>query len=118
MQTHDLYLRTHTVVLDEPKKRKRRQEAPSGNLPKWPELALIFHCESRTDISQDLTVGSWRLMKLQGNTYVLEEEGIFFDDDLPKAERAILEKYAQTAVSDKKSFPPHFPLLSRSNFIK
>jgi hypothetical protein len=46
------------------------------------------------------------------------EEGGFFDDNLPPAERKVLEGYFRTAVSDTTSFPPNFPLLSRSDFIR
>ncbi len=45
-------------------------------------------------------------------------EGLFYADDLPIAERTILENYTRTAVSDAKTFPPEFPLHSRSDFMK
>lgn len=115
----DLYLRAHTVVLDKTKRRSSRGRitAPS-KLPKWPEYAVVFGCESRTDITQDLTFGFYRILKLNGESYVLEEEGGFFDDELPLPEREILRAYFRTAISDITSFPPNFLLLSRSDFIK
>jgi len=116
----DLYLRAHTVVLDQPIRRssRGRNTAPSELPKKWPDYAVVFGCESRTDITQDLTFGFYRILKLNGDTYLLEEEGAFFDDDLPLAEREVLEAYFRTAVSDKKSFPPNFPLIPRSDFIR
>lgn len=118
--TLDLYLRAHTVVLDKEERRSPRGmiSAPSELPKKWPEYALLFGCESRRDISQDLTFGFYRVLKLNGDTYVLVEEGAFFDDDLPLTEREILDGYFRTAVSDATSFPPNFPLLSRSGFIR
>src|ERR1700720_1168032 len=115
----DLYLRAHTVVLDQPKRRsaRGRNTAPL-ELSKWPDYAVVFGCESRTDITQELTFGFYRILKLNGDSYVLVEEGAFFDDDLPLAEREILEKYFRIAVSDITSFPPNFRLLSRSDFIR
>jgi len=118
-ETLDLYLRAHTVVLDQAKRRSRRQTTtPLSKLPKWPDYAVVFGCESRTGISQELTFGFYRILKRDGDTYVLEEEGGFFDDDLPLEERKLLGAYFRIAVSDKTSFPPNFPRLSRSDFIR
>lgn len=118
-ETLDIYLRAHTVVLDQSKRRSPKDTtSATSNLPKWPDYAVVFGCESRTDITQDLTFGFYRILKLNCDTYVLEEEGAFFEDNLSLAEREILEAYFRTAVSDKTSFPPNFPLLSRSDFIR
>ena len=115
----DLYLRAHTVVLDQPKRRSPRDTtSATSKLPKWPDYAVVFGCESRTDISQELTFGFYRILKLNGDCYELVEEGAFFDDKLPLAEREVLEAYFRTAVSDTTSFPPNFPLLARSDFIR
>ena len=54
--------------------------APPELSKKWPDYAVVFGCESRTD------------------NYVLEEEGAFFDDDLPSAEREVLEAYFRSKV--------------------
>src|SRR6266481_5076651 len=97
----DLYLRAHTVVLDESKTDSPRDTtSATSKLPKWPDYAVVFCCESRTDITQDLTFGFYRILKLNGDTYVLLEEGAFFDDDLQLPEREVLEAYFRTAVSD------------------
>ena len=115
----DLYLRAHTVVLDESKTDAPKDAtSATSKFPKWPNYAVVFSCESRTDLTQDLTFGFYRILKLISNTYVLAEEGAFFDDGLRLAEREVLEKYFRTAVSDTASFPPNFPLLSQSDFIR
>ncbi|MGI9101076.1 MAG: hypothetical protein ACR2IF_01410 [Terriglobales bacterium] len=111
----DIYLRAHTIVLNDPnppKPHSRRVQVPA-----WPEIALVFDCESRTNIRQELTFGFYRVLKLYGNAYVLDEEGAFFDDDLPADERQRLEEYINKGVPDVASFPPRFPLHSRSEFV-
>jgi hypothetical protein len=115
----DLYLRAHTVVLDQAKGRSRtKTTTATPKLPKWPDHAVVFGCESRTGITQELTFGFYRILKLDRESYVLEEEGGFFDDDLPVEERGLFGAYFRVAVSDKTSFPPNFPRLTRSDFIR
>ena len=97
----DIYLRAHTVVLDyQPKQSSSRGKltAPPELSKKWPDYAVVFGCESRTDITQELTFAFYRILKLNGDNYVLEEEGAFFDDDLPSAEREVLEAYFRSKV--------------------
>ena len=36
----------------------------------------------------------------------------------PRKDRKVLENYVRTAISDVASFPPRFPLYSRSEFMK
>jgi hypothetical protein len=121
-EKQDIFLRAHTVVVDSKKskkgKRKRRGSRPRSNLKKWPEYAVVFDCETRIDTGQALTFGFYRVLKLQGPTYLLEEEGAFFEDNLPAHERKVLEKYVSAADTEVKSFPPTFPLHSRSQFVK
>ncbi len=118
----DIFLRAHTVVVDSKKgkkgKRKRRGGRPRRNLKNWPNYAIVFDCETRVDTRQGLTFGFYRLLRLQNSNYRLEEEGAFFDDDLPAHERKVIETYASTAETEVKSFPPQFPLHPRSNFVK
>lgn len=116
-EKHDIYFRAHTVVLDKPKPTKKSMIRRAKGR-KWPTDVLVFDCESRTDTGQELTFGFYRVLKLRGTIYELVEEGAFFDDDLPASERQILESYLITADTEVKSFPPQFPLHSRSDFIK
>src|SRR5215469_11121738 len=121
-ETQDIFLRAHTVVASPKKakkgKRHRRGRRPRRRLRKWPKYAVVFDCETRIDTAQGLTFGFYRVLKLQGSTYLLDEEGAFFDDDLPSHERAVLERYAATADTEVKLFPPRFPLYPRSQFVK
>ncbi len=102
-ETQDIFLRAHTVVVDPKKgkkgKGKRRGRRRWRRPKKWPEYAVVFDCETRIDTGQGLTFGFYRVLKLQGATYLLEEEGAFFEDDLPVHEHKVLEGYVSTAYS-------------------
>jgi len=86
--------------------------------PKWPEHALIFDTETRITADQSLTFGVFRIWTLVEDRYMVTQEGILYADDLPARDREVLEKYQQTAISDVPSFPPEFPLYSRSEFMR
>ena len=113
---HDIFLRAYAVMADKKEKRKRNSHA--GDDPKWPEHALVFDTETRITADQSLTFGVYRLCKLVDDSYAVTEEGIFYADDLPAKDRKVLHNYVHTAVSDVASFPPRFPLYSRSEFMK
>ena len=90
----------------------------SLDFPKWPHYVLVFDTETRITADQSLTFGVFRLCELKNDKYTLIREGLFYADDLPAAEREVLENYTRTAVSDAKLFPPEFPLYTRSDFMK
>jgi hypothetical protein len=115
-QTHDIFLRAYAVATD--KKKKQKHSAHTGNDPKWAQHALVFDTETRITADQSLTFGVYRLCKLVADAYTVTEEGILYADDLPAKERKVLASYVKTAVSDVASFPPRFPLYSRSEFMK
>ena len=117
-KTQDISLRAHTVVVSPKKTKKGRRNCrgrrPRRNLKKWPKYAVVFDCETRIDTRQGLTFGFYRVLRLDGDTYQLEEEGAFFDDNLATRERDVLERYAATADTEVRTFPPRFPLHPRS----
>src|SRR5437762_13204676 len=119
VQTHDIFLRALAVAPDK-KKRKGtyRHSTPAADDSKWSNLALVFDTESRITADQSLTFGVYQLCELVNDNYMLIEEGIFYADDLPPKERTVLKNYVRTAVSDVASFPPRFPLYSRSDFMR
>jgi hypothetical protein len=121
-ETQDIFLRAHTVVAGSKKsektKGKRRGRDLWRSLCKWPRYAVVFDCETRIDTRQNLTFGFYRVLRLQDDFYVLEEEGAFFDDDLPCRECDVLDAYVRTADTEVKSFPPRFPFHARSKFVK
>ncbi len=115
-KTHDIFVRALAVTAKQTTKNTGRPA--SEDKPKWAEHALVFDTETRITADQSLTFGVYRLCSLANGIYKFTEEGIFYADDLPSKERKVLHAYAQTAVSDAASFPPRFPLYSRSEFMK
>lgn len=61
-----------------------------------PRSMLIFDTETRIDATQRLTFGSYRFL-VDG---VCLEEGLFYADDLPEADQAILRAYADAHLAD------------------
>jgi hypothetical protein len=95
---------------------ERSPQAIRGN-KKWrlPNAMFVFDTETRTDASQRLTFGSYRFLR----NSELQEEGLFYADDLPVKDRRTLESYvAQQRKQTLRSgeIPPL--LLSRRNFLK
>src|SRR6185312_550266 len=115
-QNHDIFVRAYTYP-SEKKERKHRTSRGSGDL-KWPKHVLIFDTETRITADQSLTFGVFRVGTLAHRKYEIAREGLIYADDLPAQEMHILEDYLQTAISDAKTFPPEFPLYSRSEFMK
>ena len=97
--------------------KKKDTKDVAADEPKWPEV-LAFDTESRITVDQSLTFGVWRRSNLVGQSYEVVEEGIFYADDLPDKDLKNLKAYMETAVSDVPSFPPRFPLYSRTQFMK
>src|SRR5215472_5340822 len=120
-EVHDIFLRAHTIVVGPRKPRRKRAHARrnGGKTPlRWPKWAIVFDCETRIDSKQALTFGFYRVLKLQRDFYILEEEGAFFEDDLPDGERIVLENFVKTADTEVRTFPPDFPCYPRSRFVK
>jgi hypothetical protein len=119
-ETHDLFLRA--VAVPKTKKRGKKKKPKDGeegsNEQKWPEHVLVVDTESRLGVGQTLTFGVWRRCKLASDKYVVIEEGVFHADDLLVKELKVLWSHMETAVSDVPSFPPRFPVYSRSQFMK
>jgi hypothetical protein len=121
-ETHDVFVRTYATPKEENQKTERQKEnkpkSKSKTAHKWPEYALIFDTETRITADQSLTFGVFRFCELKEEKYKVVREGLFYADDLPVRERKVLQEYAETGISDVKSFPPEFPLYSRSEFMR
>jgi hypothetical protein len=88
----------------------------SHKFNKWrqPTGMLVFDTETRTDATQALTFGSYRL--IVGGKCL--EEGIFYGDDLPDMDRQVIEKYVAThAPQTARGGSRELKLLSRSKFV-
>jgi len=114
--THDIFLRAYAVPSG--KKQNSRSTASANDGPKWPPHALIIDPETRITVDQTLTFSVYQRCVLIDDQYTVVEEGLFHADDLPKQELKILRAYMRTAIPDAASFPPRFPLYSRSEFMR
>ena len=65
-----------------------------------PRALFVFDTETRTDVSQRLTFGSYRFFVNDE----LREEGLFYADDLPSKDRETLERYV-TSHNRRESSP-------------
>ena len=95
---------------------ERSPQAIRGN-KKWrlPNAMFVFDTETRIDASQRLTFGSYRFFRNRE----LQEEGLFYADDLPSKDRRTLERYvAAQRKQGLRSGEVPLLLLSRRNFLK
>ncbi len=117
--THDIFLRAHTVVPE--KKRKQGQRHAPRESP-WPGRILCFDCETLIDATQKLNFSAYRLCELVNGRYICEEEGLFHADSLPAKKRKVLDAYIKDECADieVKSFTPKIKLAlrSRSDFVE
>jgi hypothetical protein len=114
-ESYEIFVRAHAPL--PPKKPWR-----GFHRKKWPNFALIFDTETRTDPTQKLTFGCFRRYELKRNAYFCIEEGLFFADDLRRADRAVLNRYVANPlnVPETELFPPQLKLklLSRNVFVR
>lgn len=114
-ERHDIFVRAHAPVPSKKQWRGFRCET-------WPKAALVFDAETKTDPTQKLNFGCFRLYELKGNRYSCVEEGLFFADDLRRADRAALQRYVANPlnVPETETFPPQLKLklVSRNAFVR
>jgi hypothetical protein len=99
-----------------PQSARSRRKRP--RLKRWrrPHQLLAFDCEAQPDTALALTFGCYRYYE-HG---VCLEEGLFYGDDLPEADRSVLADYVKDQVADTD---PHrgvaqLRLLSRRAFLE
>lgn len=93
---------------------ERKPSNPYRGTWRLPNVMLVFDTETRTDMTQSLTFGSYRFI-VDGNC---REEGLFYADDLPRAERKILERHvARHDSRANRRGGPQLLLLTRKEFL-
>lgn len=114
-ESHEIFVRAHAPL---PSKKSWR----GSPCAKWPRSALIFDTESKTDPTQKLTFGCFRYYELKLDAYTCVEEGLFFADDLKRADRNVLGRYIANPLNVPKTeiFPPQLKLklMSRNEFVR
>jgi hypothetical protein len=76
-----------------------------------PTAMLVFDTETRTDATQRLTFGCYRFI-VDGEC---KREGLFYADDLPEADRRVLEHYV--AIHKAEAVDKNLHLLPRREFV-
>jgi len=109
-----IFVRVHTRV---------KNEKPSGGsqpkLPdKWAHFAMVLDCETTIDIRQDLNFLWWRFCELKENTYVCQQEGVVYADELDKASIELIRAHAQGLRADvEDGCPEDIEVESRTQFV-
>lgn len=112
----DIYLRAHSTKHSEKVHEKRNRDDPT--VSKWPEYALIFDTETRTDVHQDLMFGFYRVCRWVGDAYLCESEGIVYSEAITKKELNHIGVFISDTLTDVqvKQFPPETRLKVHRSF--
>jgi hypothetical protein len=109
-----IFVRVHTRVKNE---KTRTYNEP--NLPdKWAHFAMVLDCETTVDIRQDLNFLWWRFCELKEHTYVCQQEGVVYADELDKASIELIRAYARSVRADvEDGCPEDIEVESRTEFV-
>lgn len=110
-----LFLRVHTRAGN----KKRWKSDGEGKLPdKWARFALVFDCETTTDIRQDLNFLWWRFCELKNDRYVCQQEGIAYADKLDKKSIKLIQEFARGRRANvEEGCPEEITVGSRTTFV-
>jgi len=109
-----IFLRVHTRVADE-----KPRQGGEGKLPdKWANFALVFDCETTTDIRQDLNFLWWRFCELKEGTYICQQEGLVYSDNQDANSIQLIRKFANKKRAPvEKGCPREILVQSRTDFV-
>src|SRR5438477_470039 len=77
-----------------------------------------FERETTVDMRQNLNFLWWRFCELKNGTYVCQQEGVVYADDLDQTSVELIQKFASckpAAVED--GCPPQILIQSRTRFV-
>jgi hypothetical protein len=108
-----VFVRVHTRVRNE-KPREGDWKPPK----EWANFALVFDCETSTDIRLDLNFLWWRFCELKLGIYICQQEGIVHADSLDKKSVTLIRKYAQRKRADVEAgCPDDIRVETRKEFV-
>jgi hypothetical protein len=82
------------------------------------ELALVFDCETTTDLREDLTFLWWRVCELKDGAYVCQREGVVYADALDAVSVRLIRTFARGTRADVEEYCPKGILVqSRTEFV-
>lgn len=106
-----VFLRVHTRV------RRRRHEHEWTHPTTWANFALVFDCETTTDLREDLNFLWWRFCELKDGAYVCQREGVVYHDKLDAESVALIHQFARGKGADVEDGCPKDILIeSRTEF--
>ncbi len=109
-----IFVRVHTRVKNEKPRPEREWKQPK----KWANFALVFDCETTTDLNQNLTFLWWRFCELKGGAYVSQQEGVVHADDLNEESAHLIREYARSDNADvEEGCPEDIQVQSRTEFL-
>ncbi len=108
-------LRVHTRVKDEKPRGEYEGELPDT----WAHFALVFDCETTTDIRQDLNFLWWRFCELKNDVYVCQQEGLVYADGLDNESVELIRAFAKanSATKVEEGCPQEIRCESRTEFV-
>ena len=108
-------LRVHTRVKDEKPRGEYEGELPDT----WAHFALVFDCETTTDIRQDLNFLWWRFCELKNDVYVCQQEGLVYADGLDNESVELIRAFAKAnpATKVEEGCPQEIRCESRTEFV-
>ncbi len=109
-----IFLRVHTRVKNEEPRGEYQGKLPDT----WANFALVFDCETTTDIRQDLSFLWWRFCELKNGVYVCQLEGVVYADELQTESVELIRSFADTKPADvEEGCPEKILVQSRTEFV-
>jgi hypothetical protein len=98
---------------------EKPRQSGEGNLPdKWANFALVFDCETTTDIRQDLNFLWWRFCELKEGRYICQQEGLVYADNLEAKSIQLIRTFAHDKPADvEDGCPKDILVQSRTEFV-
>ncbi len=114
--TKDVFFRNDVVEVNE-----KPRFTSTYNEPAWTEYALLYDTETRIGAEQSLTVGFYRVCRLneQGN-YECVEEGIVHAENLSPSELQVIQDYTRCHSSEviNDVYDERLHVYSRTVFVE
>ena len=109
-----VFVRVHTCV----KNRRPRGDGEFTHPKTWANFALVFDCETTTDLREDLNFLWWRFCELKDGAYVCQREGVVYQDDLDAKFVTLIHEFAGSKRADVEDGCPEDILVqSRTRFV-
>jgi len=109
-----VFVRVHTRV----KRKRSRGEREWSRPTRWANFALVFDCETTTDLREDLNFLWWRFCELKDGAYVCQREGVVYRDNLDAKSVTLIHKFVRGKPADVEDGCPEDILVqSRTQFV-